>query len=174
MGLPTLRHGAPRLATALALGAVSACQFQALQFTNDHRLGFTAPKARTRVAAPLTVRWSMSDFTPVGLDGRSDTTDGAFVVFVDQAPMPVGKDLRWLFRSDKGCQRDARCPDQNQLRDRSIFVTTQTSVTIPRLPAAPRGRGDEEHFVNIVLVDGRGRRLGESAWYLPFTSTRRD
>jgi hypothetical protein len=35
------------------------------------------------------------------------------------------------------------------------------------------GVGDEQHYVNIVLLDGTGHRIGESAWYRPFTSKRR-
>jgi hypothetical protein len=87
--------------------------------------------------------------------------------------MPVGKDLKWLARKDEGCKRDPRCPDAAYLKDRSIFLTTGTSVTLDVLPAAPDGVGDEQHYATVVLVDGTGHRIGESAWYRPFTSKRR-
>ena len=144
-----------------------------LQFRNDDRLSFESPKARHRVTAPVTVSWSMKDFTPTGLNGSADTSEGAYAVFVDRAPMPAGKDLRWLFRNDSGCKHDAHCPTQQQLTDRGVFVTTETSVTIDVLPQVGQGVGDEQHYVNVVLLDGTGHRIGESAWYLPFTSKRR-
>lgn len=156
----------------LCMIALSGCA-EGLQFRNDHRLEFLSPEARDRVTAPLTVSWTMDDFTPSGLDGSREDDRGAFAVFVDQAPMPVGKDLRWLFRSDSSCKRDARCPSEQQLRDRGVLVTTETSVKIDVLPRVGAGTGDEQHYVNVVLLDGTGHRIGESGWYLPFTSKRR-
>ena len=121
----------------------------------------------------LTISWSMKDFTPTGLNGARDQRAGAFVVFVDHAPMPVGKDLVWLGRNDTGCRRDPRCPDAKYLADRGIFLTTATSVSVDTLPSVGDGVGDEQHYVNVVLVDGTGHRIGESAWYVPFRSKRR-
>jgi hypothetical protein len=160
-------------ATLLVLVAASGCQVSDLQFKNDHRLTFDAPKARHRVAAPVTVTWSMRDFSATGLDGSTNKDQGVFAVFVDKAPMPVGKDLRWLFRSDTGCKHDAKCPTLQQLADRGVHVTTSTSLTLDVLPQVGEGVGDEQHWVNVVLLDGTGHRIGESAWYLPFTSKRR-
>lgn len=163
-----------RLAAALVLvSAASACSAGQLQFRQDHRLSFSAPESRERVTAPLTISWSMEDFEATGLDGSREKGRGAFAVFVDRAPMPVGKDLRWLGRNDPGCKRDARCPDEKYLSDRGVFVTTSSSVTVEQLPRVGDGVGDEQHYVNVVLVDGTGHRIGESAWYLPFQSKRR-
>ena len=160
-------------ALLLVLTGAAGCQVGQLQFKNDHRLSFQAPRARHRVTVPFTVRWSMKDFEAVGLDGSTDSSRGAFAVFVDRAPMPVGKDLKWLARDDAGCKRDARCPDAQYLADRGVFVTTDTSVTLQTLPQLGAGVGDEQHYVNVVLLDGAGHRIGESAWYRPFTSKRR-
>jgi hypothetical protein len=169
----TARHSAAALLGLASLVATTGCQVSNLQFRNDNRLHFSAPKARSLVSAPLTVSWQMQGFTPSGLDGSKEATKGAFAVFVDKAPMPVGKDLRWLARKDPGCKRDARCPDATYLADRGIFVTTDSSLTLAVLPAVPDGVGDEQHYVNVVLLDGTGHRIGESAWYQPFTSKRR-
>ncbi len=166
-------HHARGAALGVLLLAAAGCQTEGLQFHNDHRLSFEAPHERQRVTIPVTVRWSMRDFETTGLDGSHDERRGAFAVFVDSAPMPVGKDLRWLFRDDRGCRRDSRCPDDEQLRDRGVVVTTDTSVTLDVLPRVADGVGDEQHYVNVVLLDGTGRRTRESAWYLPFTSRRR-
>jgi hypothetical protein len=165
------------LLRALVLGllvcALAACEVQALQFKNDHRLEFLSPEARSRVTPPFTISWTMRDFTPDGLDGSAEPDAGVFAVFVDDAPMPVGKDLKWLFRSDAGCRRDARCPSVQKLRESGVLLTTETSVTIDVLPTVPDGRGDEQHFINVVLLDGLGVRTQESSWYLPFTTKRR-
>jgi len=157
----------------LVLVATSGCQLSRLQFKNDERLTFESPAARHRVTAPVTISWSMKDFTATGLDGSTSTDQGVYAVFVDKAPMPVGKDLRWLFRSDNGCKHDAQCPTLQQLSDRGVHVTTETSIVLDVLPQVGRGVGDEQHFVNVVLLDGTGHRIGESAWYLPFQSKRR-
>ena len=161
-----------RLAAALLLlVAVSGCRLAALQFTNDNRLRFTSPQPRHHVTTPLTVSWTMKDFTATGLDGSPGRDHGAYALFVDTAPMPAGKDLRWVFRNDTGCRRDPRCPDARQLADAGIYVTTETTVTVPSLPDL-QSHGDEQHFVNVVLLDGTGHRIGESAWYLPFVTRR--
>lgn len=161
------------LVPLLCVLSLAGCQAGQLQFKNDHRLSFVAPAARHRVTVPVTIRWTMKDFDPVGLDGSRDKGRGVFAVFVDRAPMPVGKDLRWVGRSDTSCKRDPRCPDEKYLEDRGVLVTTQTSVTLDVLPTAGDGTGDEQHYVNVVLLDGTGHRIGESAWYRPFTSKRR-
>jgi hypothetical protein len=170
----TRRRPVALLLGLLTLAASTGCQVSQLQFRVDDRLEFSAPKARALVAAPVTVSWRMSDFTPSGLDGSSDDAKGAFAVFVDRAPMPVGKDLRWLARKDTGCARDPRCPDAAYLADRGILVTTETSVRLETLPSAPEGVGDEQHYVNVVLLDGEGHRIGESAWFRPFKTKRRE
>ncbi len=168
-GQAALRHAV----LALCLLAASGCQVSPLQFRNDHRLSFEAPEERERVQVPVTIRWSMEGFDAVGLDGSTDPGKGAFAVFVDRAPMPVGRDLKWIARSDTGCARDSRCPDAQYLADRGVHVTTETSLTLEVLPRAADGVGDEQHYVNVVLLDGTGHRVGESAWYRPFTFKRR-
>jgi hypothetical protein len=166
-------HRARAAAAALALLCLTGCGTDGLQFRNDHRLSFVTPEERAKVTAPLTVEWTMRDFTPTGLDGSTDEDRGVFAVFVDRAPMPSGKDLKWLFRNDSGCKHDARCPSLQQLEDRGVLITTQPRVTIEVLPQVGEGVGDEQHYVNVVVLDGTGRRHGESAWYLPFQSKRR-
>jgi hypothetical protein len=153
--------------------SLAGCAAGQLQFRSDHRLTFLSPPARHRVEVPVTISWTMRDFHPTGLDGSRRHDRGAFAVFVDRAPMPVGKDLRWIGRKDTSCRRDPRCPDSKYLEDHGVLVTTDTSVTLAVLPSSPAGRGDEQHFVNVVLLDGTGHRIGESAWYRPFTSKRR-
>jgi hypothetical protein len=165
-----MRHVALLCLTTTLL---AGCTLSDLQFHNDKRLQFLAPKARALVTTPLTIRWSMRDFQAGGVTGSAADGQGAFVLFLDRAPMRAGKDLKWLARQDASCKRDPRCPDSKYLADRGIYVTTTPSVTLASIPAEADGVGNEQHFVNVVLVDGTGRRIGESAWYLPFQTARR-
>ena len=153
--------------------AVAGCRADELQFKNDRRLTFVTPDAYDEVTVPLTISWTMDDFEATGLDGSTDPGQGAFAVFVDRAPMPVGKDLAWVGRNDPACKRNADCPDEQYLAEHGVYVTTESSVTLDHLPTAENQRGPEQHYANVVLVDGTGRRIGESAWYVPFTTERR-
>ena len=161
------------LLCALAAASLSGCDVSRLQFKNDHRLTFEAPKDRAKVATPFTISWSMKDFEATGLDGSTATDHGVFAVFVDRAPMPVGKDIRWIGHSDTSCKRDPRCPDTEYLASKGVFITQDSSLTIDTLPPAGKGVGDEEHFVNVVLLNGKGQRIGETGWYREFKSMRR-
>ena len=152
---------------------LSACDVSRLQFKNDHRLTFETPKTRQKVTVPFTISWSMKDFDPTGLDGTSNKTSGVFAVFLDSAPMPVGKDIKWIGHSDTSCKRDPRCPNAEYLASKGVYITKDTSVSIDTLPTARAGVGDEEHYVNVVLLDGTGKRIGETGWYREFRSKRR-
>lgn len=162
---------AAALAAVLLLPALAGCAPEGLQFRNDDRLVFASPGVRELVSAPVTVRWSMSDFEAVGLDGSRTADRGVFAIFVDRAPMPVGQDLRWLFRDDPRCARTRDCPDADFLADNDVFLTTEPSLVLEQLPQVDALDGEETHDVSVVLLDGTGRRAVESAWYLPFRTT---
>lgn len=166
-------HAWSSLVALAAVVVLSGCGGGALQFRNDHRLSFVTPQDRAEVTAPFTVSWTMTGFEATGLNGSTDPTSGTFAVFVDRAPIPVGKDLRWLARDDSGCTRDPRCPDAAYLSARGVFLTTDPNLTLDVLPRVGDGKGKEKHYVNVVLLDGTGHRIGESAWYRSFSSTRR-
>jgi hypothetical protein len=153
--------------------SATACDVSRLQFKNDHRLSFETPKDRAKVATPFTISWTIKDFEASGLDGSSDPHSGIFAVFIDRAPMPVGKDIKWIGHGDTSCKRDPRCPDAEYLASKGVYITKDTSLTIDTLPPVSTGRGDEEHFVNVVLLNGKGQRIGETGWYREFRSKRR-
>lgn len=162
-----LTGGKTVAAVSLLLALVSAsCGIGNYQFRNDHRLRFESPRPRENVRLPTTVRWSMKDFTP--------GEDGEFALFVDRAPMPVGKDLKWLVRNLPNCDHDPICPTVDQLARENVFVTTDAQVELTQLPRVGGSVGKEQHYVNIVLLDRTGTRTSESAWYLPFTTDRRN
>ena len=172
MGAGQIRRPLVTLAVPLLVLSLSACGIDRFQFRNDHRLTFEQPEERSLVELPLTITWQMEGFDAVGLDGSAETGRGAYAVFVDRAPMPVGRDLRWVMRNFPGCDVDAQCPTVDQLAERDIHLTTDTTVTLEELGASSTASGDEEHYVNVVLVNGEGERMLESAWYLPFKTER--
>ena len=169
---------ARRLTLVLVAMAVllSGCTLSNLQFHGDHRLTFTAPGMRQKVTAPVTISWTMQDFDPTGLDGGTSKGQGVYAVFVDTSPMPVGKDLLWLFRDDPGSTRDPRYVTTARLNKINVYLTTDPTLmlTARQLPLLPAGVGDEEHTVNVVLLDGTGTRRTESAWFRTFLTKRRE
>lgn len=148
--------------------ALSGCATQGLQFLQDDRVAVGS--TQTSLDGAVTIEWSARDFDAVGLDGSDEEDRGAFAVLVDRSPMPPGKDLTWFVRDDDGCDRDSRCLEQPYLRERGIYVTTDTSIVIEAVSLDPSNADNSRHHVYVVLVDGTGRRIGESAWYVPFAS----
>ncbi len=148
----------------------SSCSVSGLNFEQDERLEITAPEDRAKVRLPLTVTWAVTDFEVTG-PGRSDRDDaGYFGVYVDRAPQPPNKTQAWLMRDDAECRRTPGCPDTTYLEQAHIYSTERMSFRIERLPQpsseAPRRR--EFHEVTIVLLNGRGQRIGESAFVREF------
>jgi hypothetical protein len=121
------------------------------------------PADRAEVTLPLTVRWEVREpgVLPEG---------GAFGVYIDQSPQPPGESQEWFARDDESCVRSRVCPDARYLADRGVFKTTRTSFTIEVLPrTAPTDVVRREfHEFTIAVLDARGLRVGESAWYVDF------
>src|SRR6266480_1977503 len=78
---------------------VPACAGHQYQFVADHRVHISAPRQRSTVTLPVTVRWSFDGFRVTGPDARDDPQARSFAVFVDRTPVPAGKALRWLARN---------------------------------------------------------------------------
>jgi hypothetical protein len=156
---------AAAIAVALLLSASCA---HGLAFVQDRRIEVVAPRSHATVTLPVTVRWRVKQFRITGPDGASDPSAGYFGVFVDQAPVPPGKTLAWIARDDRRCRADEGCPDAAYLANHDVYTTTQTAFTLPQLPDLLAYHGNETHEVTIVLLNGRGIRVGESAWYIDF------
>jgi hypothetical protein len=149
-----------RVALLLALVLLAnGCAVTGIAFREDDRLSFVSPGDRDEVTLPLTVTWEVEDFDV--------PNDGFFAVFVDRAPQPPGKTLEWLARNDDSCRVADGCPDEEWFAQRDVFRTRDTELTIERLPARSDDRR-EFHEVTVVLVDGEGRRIGETGWTLEF------
>ncbi|HET7310853.1 MAG TPA: hypothetical protein VFJ17_05965 [Mycobacteriales bacterium] len=161
-----------RLALLVAVAAAtSSCgltHLSDLNFRVDDRLHFVSPKARSVVHAPLTVAWTIHDFTLAAPGSAAPTKDaGYFAVFVDRAPIRPGETLKAIGKGDLTCENDPKCPDTTYLNDHRVYVTTTTQV---RLPLISDIVGDRErlqmHSITVVLLDTAGHRIGESAWEL--------
>src|SRR5689334_17710941 len=100
---------------------MSGCALHGVEFRSDHRLTIVSPQERKDVALPTTISW------------RGPKAWSHYAVFLDTAPMPFGKNLGYLARDDKACQRQPGCPDVTWLQDRGIYLTSGESVTIQTL-----------------------------------------
>lgn len=157
----------PVLSSIVGLALLaSSCATSGLAFVQDDRLEIVAPKSQEKVTLPVTVRWQVDGFRVTGPDGRSDENAGYFGIFVDRAPVPPGKTLDWIARDDKHCLANPECPDELYFADRDVYTTMNTEFRFEQLPDQGTYRGHEIHDVSIVLFDGTGHRIGESAWYV--------
>ncbi len=172
---PRVTHGRVALVVAL-LFVLPSCGVSGLNFEQDERLTITAPDDRAEIRLPFTVTWDVTDFEVTGPDGAGRDDAGYFGVYVDRAPQPPGKTQAWIVRDDPDCRQRPSCPDEAYLAQAHIYSTQERTFTTDRLPQpssdAPRRR--EFHEVTIVLLDGRGQRIGESAFIREFEVKRDD
>jgi hypothetical protein len=94
---------------------------------------------------------------------------GYFVVFLDKTPMKPGKTLQSLRDKDVVCEDP--CTEDTYFPARGMFPTASTELVIDKLPLGSDG---EAHRATIVLVDGEGRRIGETAFNVDFTIPEED
>ena len=151
---------------------VSSCA-QGLAFVQDDRLRITSPDAQQKVTLPVTVRWAIDDFEITGPTGNARKEAGYFGIFVDTSPVPPGQPLSWVARDDRRCKARPGCPDATYLADHRVYSTDDTTFTFAQLPDLDTYGGHETHEVTIILLDGAGRRIGESAWYRAFRFDRK-
>src|SRR5690242_11376701 len=110
------------VAVAWSVAATAGCAMHGLQFRQDQTLRIDDPVDRAEVALPTTLRWHIRGAVPRGAE--------QFAVFVDEAPMRPGQDLRHLARRDKACMRDPSCPGPDWLGQHGVFVTAANSVEL--------------------------------------------
>jgi hypothetical protein len=163
-----MRRAVALAALALAAGGCG----DGLELRRDERLRFASPPEGARVAVPLVIRWSVDRelFRPVAFDGSRSGRRGVFAVFVDSSPMRPGRHLDTLREGDRICQASPGCPDAAWLADHGVYLTTLPQLTLPALPPRTGRRVGSwrRHEVTIVLLDGRGYRVGEKAWTRSF------
>ena len=168
-----LRVAVALMVTVSVGSTLSSCGIRGLNFVRDDRLSITAPEARSEVRLPMTVRWTVRDFSITGPTREATADAGYFGVFVDRAPPGPGKTLASLADNDPACKESAGCPDEAYLAGQNAYSTTDTTFELARLPELTRDRTREAHEVTIVLLDGLGRRIGESAFRVEFQVRRK-
>lgn len=158
------------LAGALAVALLPGCAFNGLAFKIDDRLTIASPGDREAVRLPVTIDWEIAEFEVTGPDGTQDPGSGYFGVFINRAPQPPGETVEWFAKDDESCRPEDGCPDRQYLADRNIHTTKKTEFVVENLPPPPQELADrrEFHEVTIVLLDGTGRRIGESAFTAEF------
>ena len=154
----------------LLLALMPACGMRGLNFAEDKRLTITAPDDRAEVTLPVTITWRVRDFDVTGGDGSDRRDAGYFGIYVDRAPQPPEKTQAWLVRNDERCRSTPDCPNVAFLAQRDIHSSIDASFVIDRLPqpSSQAQRRREFHEVTIVLLNGRGERIGESAFVRQF------
>lgn len=156
-------------AAALLCALLTGCGTTGLSFVRDDRVTITAPVDRAEVELPVTIRWEVEDFELSGRTGQVKKDAGYFGVLLDRSPPPPGEELGWLIRDDPVCKEDPACPNDDYLARRDIFSTTDTSIVIREVPEPAVGeRSRQFHEVTVILLDGAGRRVGESAFSVEF------
>lgn len=147
---------------ALAILVLAAgCRVQGIDLMQDTRLTIISPANRATVSPPLVVRWTARDIP----------TRNRFLVIFDGSPPPPGEGLDWFARNDNLCRATPGCPDERYLTNNHIYVTADPRLAIQALapdedvPSSRRNR----HNVTVVLIDERGRRIGETSAFVEFT-----
>ena len=153
----------------------SSC-WNGLAFKTDERLTITFPRDRAEVTLPVTARWTVHNFEVTGPTPAAKPNAGYFAVFVDRAPQPPGERFAWFAKDDRRCLPVDGCPDEKYFTDRGVFATSGTSFTVESLPSTvPTGSTRREfHDLTVVLLDGSGRRIGESSWFAQFQLKREE
>lgn len=155
-----------------ALISTASCGNQ--QFKADKRIHFTSPKQGGKTERPVTVSWTYHGFDVTGFDGQRNSRAGEFALFLDTAPIKAGKRLSKIIKKDAACLgKETTCLDVAALTDHYVYVTTKTAITFDTLPHVAASGKNETHEVILVLVDGQGYRVGESAWHVTFRVKKR-
>jgi hypothetical protein len=139
---------------AAIVTAVPACS--GLEFVQDRRLSFTSPASQKLTKLPVTLAWTMKDFSTSG------PTGGEYAVFIDKAPMKIGKTLRSLLPG-------GTTPTAALLANINVYATHTTSVVLTLVPDIGSDHGTrQQHMATVVLLDAQGKRVNESAWSRSF------
>jgi hypothetical protein len=142
---------------------VSGCAVDGLAFVRDDRLDILSPSSGDTVRLPFEVRWSARD------------VDAKYLVLFDRTPMRPNRSLRSLVPSEDQCRTRPGCPDEQWLTDHNLYLTSGTSIRVEDLPEErTTNRAKDRHEVTIVLLDARGRRIGESVFIREFIVDRED
>lgn len=140
-----------------------------MAFIQDNRVRIIEPRDRTTVTLPVTLRWTLNGFTVTGRNGEQMPNAGYFAIFIDRPPIPPGQSLEWYASQDDSCG-DNSCGTVSNIS--GVHTTKETTLPVAQLPALRTREDLETHEAVIILMDGTGRRIGESAFYVRFNYKR--
>lgn len=159
------------LASVTSALMLTGCDVASMAFFQDDRVRIVEPQEGGTVELPVTLRWEVEGFTVTGPDGHARDDAGYFAVFVDRHPIPPGRTLEWYAQQEDSCGGSA-CASVDNLAQ--VYATVDTTVELTQLPAIRDTGGRELHTVRIVLLDGTGARIGESAFRVQFNFEREE
>lgn len=149
----------------------TSCAVSNMNFVQDQRVRIIAPTDRSHVTLPVRLQWEVRAFRITGRNGSIAADSGYFAVFVDHPPIPPGKTLEWYALQDGSCGGQP-CGTVDKLAH--IYTTKNNALELVSLPATTRRTTDiEQHEAVIILLNGAGERIGESAFYVRFTYERK-
>jgi hypothetical protein len=151
---------------ALMTMALAACSTSPV-FVGKRQIVITKPAALASSGIPVRIAWRTTGTPPRGAV--------AFAVFVDQAPVHPGQNLRAIVeRADiatAGSCHPPSCPDAAFLQTLQVYLVRGHAVSIPfvaELRIAHRDAASAFHQATIVFVSKRGDRVGEDAATVQF------
>lgn len=166
-----------RALLALAAGvslalATSGCatSLHGLEFHNDNRMKITSPHQNQLVSNPISLSWTMKDFTVAG-PGAGPVQDdtGYFAVFVDRAPVKPGQTLAAVSKHTPSCQHTTLCTTKSYLAGEQVYTTTKDELRLPPIAdLLGNNESTQYHTATVILINTAGERISESAWSVEF------
>lgn len=167
-----LRHVVAVIAGGTMLMSASACatSLSGLQFHNDHRMKILNPHENERVTAPVTLRWTMKNFTVArAQQGPVNNGTGYFAVFVDRSPVRPGQTLASVNHRNPTCAHSTLCLSRSYLASEQVYTTTKDELVLPQVADISGNQQSVQfHNATVVLMNTAGHRIGESAWTVEF------
>jgi hypothetical protein len=163
------------LAVAVAGGLMSgatgcATSLAGLQFHNDHRMTIITPHENEKVVAPVSLRWTMKNFTVAGpRQGPINNGTGYFAIFVDRSPVRPGQTLAAVNHRNSTCAHSTLCLSRSYLASEQVYTTTKAELVLPQVADISGNQQSVQfHTATVVLMNTAGHRIGESAWTVEF------
>jgi hypothetical protein len=157
--------------SGLLVGATGcATSLSTLQFRNDNRMKIVAPHQNQKVAAPVTLRWTIKDFAvaPQG-PGPTAKDTGYFAVFVDRSPVRPGQTLAAVNHRNPTCAHSTLCLSKSYLAGEQVYTTTKDQLVLPQVAdISGNQQSTQFHTATVILMNTAGHRIGESAWSIEF------
>jgi hypothetical protein len=156
---------------SLALGTTGcATSLNGLEFHNDNRMKITEPHQNDLVSAPITLRWTMTDFT-VAAQGAGPVNDdtGYFAVFIDRSPVKPGQTLTAVSKHTPSCEHTTLCTTKSYLAGEQVYTTTNDELRLRSVgDILSNNESTQFHTATVILMNTAGERISESAWSVEF------